>query len=438
MEFKEIKSQRHYLFNTKEEFYGFTDTDTVVRSNWRDGSQDEWILTDDNYVCQILKKFKVGKNDCVRTVCGTFNKNNKKSLMLGANGIAEHIYSFSGKQISPKQRGLTERHFLFAKYIVTGDTVIDAFKKAFPRSKSEDYIKRTSTSLIKTENIKKMINEEIRAILDEEGVTPQYQIRSYKQVADLAEKDTDKLANAIANMNAASAVTAIDRLAVDINKLGPNAKAPLESLQRFMNEFDKLPPASRDTLGEIVNLAEGMKGLDQNVINSLHATLLLSGEAKDTAIVMSAAQLATQQANEEVFMWATALDQASASMSGFITQVNREISNSEAAFGSLFSVTTNVPNIKAAGVAERRGRGIRNEAEESGNYQETLANISDFQKALPAAMQKAAATLTGTEGPSEVVKEVIESGMFEVLNLANSNIVKQDKNSTGVTILKRV
>ena len=43
-----------------------------------------------------------------------------------------------------------------------------------------------------------------------------------------------------------------------------------------------------------------------------------------------------------------------------------------------------------------------------------------------------------TEGPSEVVKEVIESGMFEVLNLANSNIVKQDKNSTGVTILKRV
>ena len=193
MVFKEIKSQRHYLFDTKEEFYGFTDTDTVVRNHWRDGSQDEWVLTDDSYVCQILKNIKIGKNDCIRTVCGTFNKNNKKSLMLGAKGIAEHIYSFSGKNIAPKERELTERHFLFAKYIATGDSVVDAFKKAFPRSRSEDYIKRTSTSLIKTENILKMINEEVKEILDEEGVTPRYQIRSYKQVADLAEKDTDRL-----------------------------------------------------------------------------------------------------------------------------------------------------------------------------------------------------------------------------------------------------
>ncbi len=113
--------------------------------------------------------------------------------MLGEEGIAEHIYSFSGKKIQPKDRELSERHFLFAKYIATGDDIIEAYKKAFPRSKSDDYVKRTASSLIKTENIKKMINEEIRAILDEEGVTPQYQIRSYKQVADLAEKDTDKL-----------------------------------------------------------------------------------------------------------------------------------------------------------------------------------------------------------------------------------------------------
>ena len=82
---------------------------------------------------------------------------------------------------------------MFAKYIATGDNIIDAYKKAFPDAKSDNYIKKTATSLIKTENIQKMVKEEIRAILDEEGVTPQYQIRSYKQVADLAEKDTDKL-----------------------------------------------------------------------------------------------------------------------------------------------------------------------------------------------------------------------------------------------------
>ena len=193
MDFKEIKGQRHYLYKSKEEFYLLSKEDSPVRNNWRDGSEKEWIFTDDQYVCQILKSFKIGKNDCVRTVCGTFNRKNKKNLMLGSNGIAEHIYSFSGKQVSQKERGLSERHFLFAKYIATGDTVVDAYKKAFPRSKSEDYIKRTSTSLIKTESIQKMVKEEIRAILDEEGVTPQYLIRGYKQVADIAEKDTDRL-----------------------------------------------------------------------------------------------------------------------------------------------------------------------------------------------------------------------------------------------------
>ena len=181
MDFKEIKGQRHYLYKSKEEFYLLSKEDSPVRNNWRDGSEKEWIFTDDQYVCQILKSFKIGKNNCVRTVCGTFD------------GIAEHIYSFSGKQVSQKERGLSERHFLFAKYIATGDTVVDAYKKAFPRSKSEDYIKRTSTSLIKTESIQKMVKEEIRAILDEEGVTPQYLIRGYKQVADIAEKDTDRL-----------------------------------------------------------------------------------------------------------------------------------------------------------------------------------------------------------------------------------------------------
>jgi hypothetical protein len=42
-----------------------------------------------------------------------------------------------------------------------------------------------------------------------------------------------------------------------------------------------------------------------------------------------------------------------------------------------------------------------------------------------------------TDGPSEIVKEITESGKFELLNLANSYNVKKDKNSTGITILKR-
>ena len=38
-----------------------------------------------------------------------------------------------------------------------------------------------------------MVNEEIKKILDEEEVTPRWLIGQYKDIASLAERDTDKL-----------------------------------------------------------------------------------------------------------------------------------------------------------------------------------------------------------------------------------------------------
>ena len=113
--------------------------------------------------------------------------------MLGADGIAEYIYSFSGKYTRTEDRVDNSRHFLFAKYVARGDDVVDAFRKAYPDAKSENYIKTESAKLLKKENIQKMVKEEIREILDEEGVTPKYIIQGYKQVCDLSERDADKL-----------------------------------------------------------------------------------------------------------------------------------------------------------------------------------------------------------------------------------------------------
>ena len=192
MEFKTIKGTKHYLYESIDEFYTHNE-DLVVRRTWRDGIEGEWVFTDDRYVCQILKSFKVGKNDCVRTVCGTFSRGNKRRDMLGEDGIAEYIYSFSGKYTTTDERPDNQRHYLFAKYIARGDDVIDAFRKAYPDAKSDDYIKKESAKLLKRENVQKMVKEEIRQILDEEGVTPKYLIQGYKQVCDIAERDSDRL-----------------------------------------------------------------------------------------------------------------------------------------------------------------------------------------------------------------------------------------------------
>jgi hypothetical protein len=192
MDFKKIKGVKHYLYDSIQEFYAHNEN-IVVRQNWRDGSEEDWIYTDDQYVCQILKVFKVGKNECVRTVCGTFSRNNKKRQMLGEDGVADHIYSFSGKYTTAEDKADNQRHFLFAKYIARGDDVIEAFRKAYPDAKSEEYIKSQTAKLLKKENVKKMIKEEIREILEEEGVTNNYLIGEYKTLADGGETDNTKL-----------------------------------------------------------------------------------------------------------------------------------------------------------------------------------------------------------------------------------------------------
>ena len=192
MEFKQIKGKKHYLYESLQEFYAHNEN-IVARNNWRNGSEGEWVLTDDSYVCQLLKTFKVAKNNCVRTVCGTFSIGNKNREMLGSEGIPEYIYSFSGKYAKTEDRADNSRHFLFAKYVARGDDVIDAFRKAYPDAKSEDYIKAESTKLLKKENVQRMVKEEIREILDEQGVTDNYLIGGYKTLADGGETDNAKL-----------------------------------------------------------------------------------------------------------------------------------------------------------------------------------------------------------------------------------------------------
>ena len=136
----------------------------------------------------------------------------------------------------------------------------------------------------------------------------------------------------MADVQAATAIKGIDKLAVDIAKLGPSAKGPINSLAKFTSKLDGVAPEAKDTLHEIIQLAAGMDGLSPAILKSLLATSSATVEELKRADVMALAAKATQDANKEVFAWATALDQASSSMDGFITQLNRQISNSDTAF----------------------------------------------------------------------------------------------------------
>ena len=198
MEFKEIKGIKNYLYETIEEFNVFC-PDIEAVGNWRNGLEGEWVLTDDLFVCQVLRRSKLSHpsykkpRTLIRTVCGSFIVEQASHEMLGDNGIAENIYAFSGnyEAIYDRQnnRKLNNREFLFAKYVAAGENTIKAYRKAYPKAKDKKYIKEKSNTLLQKEEIRTMVKEEIKKILQEEGVTPEWIIgKLYKKYLDYSKQ----------------------------------------------------------------------------------------------------------------------------------------------------------------------------------------------------------------------------------------------------------
>ena len=202
MDIKEIKGIQHKLYDNSEEFKAFCPNEVVIGS-WRRGNVNDWVLTDDDYICQILAKTKINHPNykkprtMVRTVCGSFIVEQKTHKIMGEHGVAENIFAFSGNYNAnyerKKKRKLNNREFLFARYVASGDDVLDAYKKAYPKSKDLGYIKKKSSMLLNKEGIRTMVKDEIKKILEGEGVSPEWIIEKYKMIADISDRDSDRL-----------------------------------------------------------------------------------------------------------------------------------------------------------------------------------------------------------------------------------------------------
>ena len=194
MDYKEIKDKFHYLYDDLKEFK-VKHPETTPERNWREGREGEWVFTDDMNICQILKIYYLKdikgekSQKVVRTVCGSFVCARKNTKMLGSDGVAENIYRFSCKNRNNK----LPNDRIFARYVAAGVGVTQAYRMTYPKAESKLYIKTAAQQLMKQKKVQNMVTEEIKVILDEEGVTPEYIIGRYKDIADLAERDGDKL-----------------------------------------------------------------------------------------------------------------------------------------------------------------------------------------------------------------------------------------------------
>ena len=201
MDFKVIKGKKNYLYDSIQEFR-IHHPDEPLNENWRKAKEGEWVVTDDQNVCQILKCYDLKINmskkvtKCSRTVLGTFRVDNHNIKLLGADGIAENIYTFSRTYKAFKQYqkdGLKPKEFVFARYVAEGMGISQAYAKVFKNSKSSEYIANSAKQLMKKDEVKKMVKEEIKKVLEEENVSANWIVSRYKDIADLADKDSDKL-----------------------------------------------------------------------------------------------------------------------------------------------------------------------------------------------------------------------------------------------------
>lgn len=210
---KTIKGNTHFLYSTHNFKTAFPENDIVLKQ-WRKGNQGEWVLTDDNCVVQILKygyitDKKGTRNPYIRTICGTFSVNDTKQVMKGV--IAENIYTFSRTNEYNrfiKKEGVTSREVLFAQYIASGTNAISAYQKAYSTT-NDSYAKSRSTQLLKTKRMQQMISEEVKKVLDDEGVSPNYIIKRYKTISDIGENDAVTL-RALDSLAKISGLFAVD------------------------------------------------------------------------------------------------------------------------------------------------------------------------------------------------------------------------------------
>jgi len=202
LEKKSIKGKAHYVYDDIDEFKAHH-PNRVVKPDWRDSNEGDWVFSDDGRIVQLLKVSKSVKhpNDrknytyakgWVRTIVGSFI--NRYTTKMDTDFSSHpNRYTFS-KSISNTGRRVKERKNVtrkereFATNIVVGMGAVDAYKKAYSEMSSSGARKK-ATILLKQERVMKEIEKSVLDIAKSLGIDHQYVLSKLKNLADYSEDD---------------------------------------------------------------------------------------------------------------------------------------------------------------------------------------------------------------------------------------------------------
>ena len=202
MEKKSIKGKVHYVYDDIDEFRS-NHPNRVVKPDWRDSDEGDWVFSDDGRIVQLLKVSKSVKhpNDrknytyakgWVRTIVGSFI--NRYTTKMDTDFSSHpNRYTFSktinntGRRVK-ERKNVTRKEREFATNIVVGMGAVDAYKKAYSEM-SNSGARKKATILLKQERVMKEIEKSVLDIAKSLGIDHQYVLSKLKNLADYSEDD---------------------------------------------------------------------------------------------------------------------------------------------------------------------------------------------------------------------------------------------------------
>ena len=196
MDYRKIKGIKHFVYDDIDEWKSHHSDESLVE-NWRDAKQDDWVLSDDGRIVQILKRsgikhpndrknYRLAKGWC-RTVVGTFLCNDKTKMDTDFSNHPNR-YTFS-KKIKHTNKRVVEREKAtkkekeFAVNMVIGKGAVKSYMDAFNEEKKTNPKKKAAV-LLKQRRVMKEIEKSVMDVAKEMGVDHEYILSSMKNLIE--------------------------------------------------------------------------------------------------------------------------------------------------------------------------------------------------------------------------------------------------------------
>ena len=177
-----IKGIPRYVFDSEKEFLDMF-PDAKLIADWRKAEVNDWVLTDDNKVTQILNK-KTMKNSTIKAYDDYF------VTLLGPTfasskmeGTPKKDYNSFSKRKDIEEKPLTWREIRFVKMIAHGENPLQAYLDSF-ETNNQQTAKVKSSLLLKQTRIKQEVEKEIEGILNEIGIDKKWTLEKARDIVD--------------------------------------------------------------------------------------------------------------------------------------------------------------------------------------------------------------------------------------------------------------